>query len=98
MTRAEAIEEVLSELDAATRLFPTWPTDPLHAVAVLNEEIGELNKAVLQETYKPHKQNRWDVRSEAIQTAAMALRFLLSLDSYAYRKGEQHAQSDEVKA
>ena len=98
MTRTEAIEAVLSEMDAATRKCPTWPTDPLHAVAVLNEEVGELNKAVLQETYAPHKQNRGDVRREAVQTAAMALRFLLSIDSYAYRKGEQHAQSDEVKA
>jgi hypothetical protein len=36
----ESVRAVLAELDRATRKFPTWPTDPLHAVAVLGEEAG----------------------------------------------------------
>ena len=34
------LNEVLAELNRATTKFPTWPTDPLHALAVLGEEFG----------------------------------------------------------
>jgi hypothetical protein len=84
--------DVRHEVERAMRKFPTWPTDPLHALAVLGEEFGELTKDVLQLTYEPHKTSRENVRTEAIQTAAMALRFAASLDAYEYRRGEQHAQ------
>lgn len=87
-----AMSQVADEVARATVKFPTWPTDPLHAVAVLGEEFGELTKAVLQSVYEPHKSSPDDVRTEAIQTAAMALRFLASLDAYEYQRGEQHEQ------
>lgn len=83
--------EVQAELERAMAKFPTWPTDPLHAVAVLGEEFGELTKDVLQSVYEPHKTSRENVQKEAIQTAAMALRFIASLDKYEYQAGEQHA-------
>lgn len=85
-------EQVLAEVMAATTKFPTWPTDPIHAFAVVGEEVGELQKAVLQAVYESHKSNPDDVRAEAIQVAAMAFRFLLSLDEYKYERGEQHQQ------
>lgn len=87
------IDEVGVELQRAVAKFPTWPTDPFHALAVLGEEYGELTKAVLQHTYEPHKgvQSR-DIRTEAIQTAAMALRWAMSLQTYEYRKAPQHVQ------
>lgn len=86
------VDQVVAEVGRATRKFPTWPTDPLHALAVLGEEYGELNKAMLQLTYEPHKTSAADVREEAIQTAAMALRLVMSLDRYEYRHCEQHEQ------
>lgn len=85
-------EAIFSELQRAVSKYPTWPTDPLHALAVLGEEYGELTKAVLQLTYEPHKTSADEVRMEAIQTAAMALRFALSLDTYRYEPSQQHAQ------
>ena len=90
--------EILAELERAMRKFPTWPTDPLHALAVLGEEFGELTKDVLQLTYEPHRTSRENVRTEAVQTAAMALRFAASLDRYEYRRGEQHAQDSAAIA
>lgn len=90
------MNEIANELDRATEKYPTWPTDPLHALAVLGEEYGELTKAVLQLTYEPHKTSTAEVRSEALQTAAMALRFAISLDSYEYRQSAQHSQADEL--
>lgn len=88
----EVAADVLAEVTRAIKKFPTWPTDPLHAVAVLGEEFGELTKAVLQSVYEPHKSTPADARAEAIQTAAMALRFLASLERYEYAKGAQHDQ------
>lgn len=89
------IREIMREVARATDKFPTWPTDPLHALAVLGEEFGELTKAVVQLTYEPHKTSAAEVRTEAIQTAAMALRFIASLGRYQYTPGNQHRQGDE---
>ena len=89
---ADMIGAVWSELEKACAKFPTWPTDPLHALAVLGEEFGELTKDVLQMAYEPGKTNAENVRKEAIQTAAMALRFVASLDDYIYKAGKQHRQ------
>lgn len=88
----DIISEVLNEVGKATNKFPTWPTRALDAVAVLNEEVGELNKEVLQMTYEPHKTDKEKIRTEAIQAAAMAIRFLMSLDKYDYSPTEQHEQ------
>lgn len=88
----DIINQITAEAVRATRKFPTWPNDPLHALAVLGEEFGELTKAMLQLTYEPHKTTAEEVRLEAIQTAAMALRLAMSLETYEYRKCEQHVQ------
>lgn len=93
MTLDETINEVKGEVYKATTKFPTWPTDGLHAVSVLGEEYGELVKEVLQMTYEPHKTDKDKIRTEAVQAAAMAVRFLMSLDEYTYGAGVQHSQS-----
>lgn len=92
MSTEAIVREVLAELERATAKFPTWPTDPLHALAIIGEEFGELTKDVLQMAYEPGKTNAGNLRSEAIQTAAMALRFAASLDVYVHKAGEQHTQ------
>jgi len=89
---SDIIDEVINEVGRAAVEFPIWPTRALDAVAVLNEEVRELNKEVLQMTYGPHKTNKDKIREEAIQTAAMAIRFLMSLDKYDYSPGTQHSQ------
>ena len=83
---------ITEELERAVSKFPEFPTDPLHALAILGEEYGELNKAVLQFTYEPHKTSKEEIRMEAVQTATMAVRFLLSLDKYQYAESSQHNQ------
>lgn len=81
-----------AELKRATEKFPTWPNDPLHAIGMVNEEVGELNKAILQAVYEPSKnQNgRKDVAKEAVQAAAMLMRFIGSLYFYDYAPSIQH--------
>ncbi len=90
--RYEYLDAVLHELDRAQAKFPTWPTDPLHAFGVVAEEFGEVAKEVVQLTYEPHKSSPEALRKEAIQLAAMALRFCMSLDRYQHKPGEQHSQ------
>jgi len=88
----DVVADVLAELSRAMLKFPTWPTDPLHALGVVNEEVGEMAKAVLQQVYEPHKNKPDDVRKEAIQAAAMTLRFIASLPTYQFTPGIQHDQ------
>jgi hypothetical protein len=78
------LRAVAKELVKAEAKHPEWPTDPLHAIAIIGEEFGELTQAVLQVTYEPGKSLITDVQREAVQTAAMALRFLQSMDAYVY--------------
>ena len=86
------LDQIGTELSRALSKFPEWPSDPLHAVSVLGEEYGELQKAVLQSVYEPHKSSPDDVKAEAIQVAAMAIRFLHSLENYRYQPADQHSQ------
>lgn len=92
----QLIDQIGAEVARATKKFPTWPTDPLHALAVLGEEFGELTKAMLQLTYEPHKTNAEEVRTEALQTAAMALRLAMSLEKYRYAPCHQHSQGESL--
>ena len=86
------LAEIMAEVEKATRKFPTWPTRIIDAGNVVSEEAGELAKACLQVTYEKHKETMDGVRMEAIQTAAMCFRFLVSMDCYDTEPCEQHEQ------
>lgn len=78
-----AIEGILTELDAelrsAERVFPFWPDDVIHGVAIVAEEGGESLRAA--------NQVHWDglspleLRKELVQTGAMCIREIHELDS-----------------
>jgi len=72
--------EILIEVRRAETIHPNWPSDPVHAAAILAEESGEVVKAVNNVVTK-HKGDS-DYRTEAIQCAAMCIRFLKNLDKY----------------
>ncbi len=90
---SSVLAQIEAEIQRATAKFPTWPTDALHAVGVVGEEMGELQKEVMQLTYEPHKSTPESVRKEAVQLAAMSIRFLMSLDRYEYAPRPQHSQN-----
>lgn len=79
MKREEVIALINHEIDRAERKFPTFPKDPLHASGVVSEEAGELAQAAVQWTYEGGSRDQCQI--EAIQTAAMAIRFLVALDA-----------------
>ena len=74
----DPVEEIFSQVAAevlrAEELWPEWPTDAIHAAAIVAEESGELVQAALQHRYEG--KSRKAMRTEAIQTAAMCIRFL----------------------
>jgi hypothetical protein len=85
------VRDVIQELKLARDKFPTWPNDPQHALGIVHEEVGELQKDVLQLMYEPNKGKTLEhVRAEALQVAAMALRFYFNLPKYAFAPGGQH--------
>lgn len=86
------LQAIDAELTRSKTKFPSWPTDPLHALSVLGEEYGELTQAALETMYEPHKSSIEDVKNEAIQTAAMCFRFLESMGQYKFTPGIQHKQ------
>lgn len=92
-TYKQISSDITEELTKATTKFPMWPIDPLHALGVVNEEVGELQKAVLQQIYEPHKNTRDAVYEEAVQAAAMLFRFLHSIHEYEWKGSEQHRQA-----
>lgn len=66
---------VLMELHKAQVKHPQWPKDYIHAAAIVQEESGELIRASLQHCYE--KGRYYDMQHEAIQTAAMGIRFIV---------------------
>ena len=92
MTSEEAMNLIAAEVIKATLKFPTWPTRVIDACAIVGEEAGELTKACLQSTYEQDKSGLDEIRMEAIQTGAMAVRFLMSLHRYDFTPGDQHDQ------
>lgn len=82
----DLIDSILAEIKAevlkSQEKFPRWPIDILHATAVVAEESGEMVKGALQAVYEPERSTIDDVRKEAVQTGAMAVRWLLNRGNY----------------
>ena len=73
-----ALTQILSEVERAEKLHPAWPTNPIHQAAIVIEEAGELIRAC--NCYSETKTGKKDVATEAVQTAASAIRFLKNLE------------------
>lgn len=71
---------IQTELRYAISTYPGWPDDIVHAAAIVAEEAGELLQVANNVRWQ-HKDGGSvaKLRKEAIQTAAMAVRFLLNL-------------------
>jgi hypothetical protein len=80
METEKIVREILAELSRAKSRFPEWPTDPIHAAAIIQEETGELIQATLQFSYD-HKSGAC-LANEAIQVGAMVVRFLNNYEHY----------------
>lgn len=68
------VEDILIELLRARKKFPTQ--DRMVTLAALTEEVGELNKAILQHLFE-NKPDAHNIYCEAVQVATMAIRVAL---------------------
>ena len=71
----ESVVRIIAEFERAKGAHPKWPADEIHQAAIVSEEAGELVKSSLQ--YRYEGRHKSECRKEAIQTGAMALRFLV---------------------
>ena len=80
MKTPQIINELLVELEKAEAKYPEWPKDIIHQAAIVNEESGELIRAALNCAY--HGEPKDEMIREAIQTGAMAIRFLKNIGNF----------------
>ena len=80
MLQRKYMRLALDELDRAEELYPQWPADLVHQAAIVTEEAGELLQASNDVRWQQGDSTLADVRDEAIQTIAMALRLLINLN------------------
>jgi len=81
LDRLQKYNPIDAELKRAEKKHPDFPTDMFRQVAIMNEEAGEVTKAVLHYHYEGGSLK--DVREELIQTAAMCMRMLGTLENFA---------------
>lgn len=74
LDRLQKYNPIDKELKRAEKKHPDFPKDMFKQLAIMNEEAGEVTKAVLHYHYEYGSLE--DVREELIQTAAMCMRML----------------------
>lgn len=72
---------IIDELIAAEDQYPNWPTNLVEQAAIVIEEAGELLQAANNIHHSQKDSTAHDLRREAVQTAAMAIRFALNIDN-----------------
>lgn len=65
MKTEKIVIEVLAELERAETIHPNYPTNTFKALAIWQEEIGEVTKALLD--FEDKGASPEDIKTEAIQ-------------------------------
>ncbi|MHA1809388.1 MAG: hypothetical protein ACTSYH_03645 [Candidatus Heimdallarchaeaceae archaeon] len=73
----DIFNDILNEIERAEKLHPDWPSNIVYASAIVAEEAGELVRSCLQHEFEKSPCLE-DIKTEAIQTAAVAIRFLIN--------------------
>lgn len=77
LDRLQKYAPIDAELKRAEKKHPNFPKDMYQQLAIMQEEAGEVTKAVLHYHYESGSLQ--DVKDELIQTAAMCMRMLNAL-------------------
>ena len=75
--RLKKFMPIQDELERAEIKHPDFPDDMFHQLAIMQEEAGEVTKAVLQ--YKYEDGTYEHIQEELIHTAAMCMRMLQNM-------------------
>lgn len=89
---SDILADVLCELDEARLKHPLWPDDGIHALAIIQEEIGEAFQSALDAAYRGGEHAH--IRAEISSAAAMCLRFLDNWDRMRVPRSTQHVDDD----
>lgn len=79
------LDDIIKEYLRAKKRHPGWPVHPAGQAGVVVEEAGELMRACMNMKYKTNRSGKnkeemkQAIRLEAIQTAAVCIRFLENL-------------------
>jgi len=71
MKTEKIVIEVLAELERAETIHPNYPTNTFKALAIWQEEIGEVTKALLD--FEDKGASPEDIKTEAIQPSQWGL-------------------------
>lgn len=74
--KAITIDAIVEEVYRAQRLFPRHAASAHEAFAILNEEVDELWDEVRGKSNGDQTERKHRMRKEAVQVAAMAIRFI----------------------
>jgi hypothetical protein len=77
LDRLRKYAPIETELKRAKKIHPNFPEDRFKQLAIMNEESGEVTKAVLDNHFGGGSLK--DIKLELIQTAAMCMRMLESM-------------------
>jgi len=69
---------IQDELEREEKKHPIFPLNIFEQLAIMQEEAGEVTKAVLHLKYE--NGTLYDIEEELVQTAAMCMRMLQSLE------------------
>ena len=72
------LAQVMNEIDRAEKIHPAWPRDVVKACSLLAEEAGEAVRAA--NSFDETRTGRKDIVTEAIHTAATAIRLLKNIE------------------
>jgi NTP pyrophosphatase (non-canonical NTP hydrolase) len=75
--RSQYYEAIEAELNRAEEKHPDYPQDIFQQLAIMQEEAGEVTKAVLHYHYENGTIEH--IHKELVQTAAMCIRMLQNL-------------------
>jgi hypothetical protein len=75
------VQDVAKEVLSAEQMYPWWPRNPVHQAAIASEESGEVVKEVNNFYWRHGESSRASIYGEAIQAAAMWVRFAMYLEA-----------------
>jgi hypothetical protein len=81
----DVVGQILEEYIRASDIHQ-FPVDVIHAAAIVSEEAGELVKAANDTYYHDCPAHRQNLMEEAVQTGAMAIRFLENIGNLKARE------------
>lgn len=76
--RLQKYAPIDKELMRAEKKHPLWPKDLFQQLAIMQEEAGEVTKAVLD--YHFSSDTLQHIKEELIQTAAMCMRMIKNIE------------------